>query len=364
MSAKLAPSPEFGAFIRRTLFVTLIVGLSYVAYLLHHVLLLGFGAVLVAVLLRSLADPIRKRTRLDAAWSLGVTVLALVIVLAAMFFFVGAQVSAQLSQLSRALPEALGKADQQISQYEWGAWLLQRVHDAPRAAGVDGLAPLAGKIARAGQVGAAALAEAVVVIVAGIYLAAQPGLYSGGVLALFPQDFRPKIATTLAETDLALRKWLVGTGAAMLAMGVLTTIGATVLHLPAPLALGLLSGLAEFVPVVGAAVSAIPALLLAATMGPQTVLWTLGFYVAVHQFEGHVLIPLIQRRVVAVPPALTLFSILGFGVLFGPLGIVFATPLAVVLMVVLKHLYPINAEGLANDDPKTATTPVGARGAV
>jgi predicted PurR-regulated permease PerM len=118
------------------------------------------------------------------------------------------------------------------------------------------------------------------------------------------------------------------------------------------------------VPVVGAAVSAIPALLLAATQGPQLVMWTLGFYVAVHQFEGHVLIPLIQRRVVAVPPALTLFSILGFGVLFGPLGIVFATPLAVVLMVVLKHLYPINAEGLPGDDPKTKTTPVGARGNV
>jgi predicted PurR-regulated permease PerM len=150
----------------------------------------------------------------------------------------------------------------------------------------------------------------------------------------------------------------------MLAMGVLTTLGATLLHLPAPLALGLLSGLAEFVPVVGAAVSAIPALLLAATMGATEVLWTLGFYVAVHQFEGHVLIPLIQRKVVAVPPALTLFSILGFGVLFGPLGIVFATPLAVVLMVVLKHLYPASTVPEDLSDPKTATNPVGARGKV
>ena len=240
----------FAAFARRTLFVALVVLLAYVAYLLHHVLLLGFGAALVAVLLRALADPIRKRTRLDAAWSLGVTVLALFVVIGGMIFFVGAQVGAQLSQLTDALPAALAKADQQIAQYQWGQWLLERVHEAPKS-GAETLAPLAGRIARVGRTSVTALAEVVVVIVAGIYLAAQPGLYAGGLLALFPQGLRSRIDLTLAESDLALRKWLVGTGAAMLAMGVLTTIGATLLHLPAPLALGLLSGLFEFVPVVG-----------------------------------------------------------------------------------------------------------------
>jgi predicted PurR-regulated permease PerM len=235
------------------------------------------------------------------------------------------------------------------------------VHETPKA-GVDGLAPLATWLAHAGQAGATAVAEVVVVIIAGVYLAAQPGLYQGGLMNLFPQALRPRLTATMAETGLALRKWLLGTGAAMLAMGVLTTIGATLLGLPAPLALGLLSGLAEFVPIVGAAISAVPALLLAATQGPTLVLWTLGFYVAVHQFEGHVLIPLIQRRVVAVPPAMTLFSVLGFGVLFGPLGVVFATPLAVVLMVMVKNLYPVPPDPADEPDAEVATKPVGARG--
>jgi predicted PurR-regulated permease PerM len=137
----------------------------------------------------------------------------------------------------------------------------------------------------------------------------------------------------------ALRKWLLGAGVAMLAMGVLTTIGTALLGLPAPVALGMLSGVAEFVPIVGAAVAAVPGLLLAATLGPTTMLWTLVFYVAVHQFEGQLLIPLIQRRVVAVPPALTLFSVVGFGVLFGVSGVVFATPLAVVVLVLIRRLY-------------------------
>jgi predicted PurR-regulated permease PerM len=118
----------------------------------------------------------------------------------------------------------------------------------------------------------------------------------------------------------------------------LVAAGAAMLGLPAPLALGLLAGLAEFVPIVGAIVSSIPGLLLAASQGSQALTYTLIFYVAAHQFEGHVLIPLIQRRVVAVPPALTLFSVLAFGLLFGPLGVMLATPLAVVVLVLVKRL--------------------------
>jgi predicted PurR-regulated permease PerM len=90
---------------------------------------------------------------------------------------------------------------------------------------------------------------------------------------------------------------------------------------------------------------------------------TLVFYVAVHQFEGHVLIPLIQRRVVAVPPALTLFSVVGFGVLFGVSGVIFATPLAVVVLVLIRRLY-LREDETPVAEPSEATRPVGARGKI
>jgi predicted PurR-regulated permease PerM len=231
---------------------------------------------------------------------------------------------------------------------------------------MNGLGVLAGKIGHATGVGLEAVGEMLLVLVGGVYFAAQPKLYRDGVLKLAPAGARPQVAATLEACAVALRKWLLGTGVAMLAMGLLTTLGTALLGLPAPVALGLLSGLAEFVPIVGAAVSAIPGLLVAATQGPEMVLWTLIFYVAVHQLEGHLLIPLIQRRVVAVPPAATLFSVVGFGVLFGPSGVVFATPLAVVLMVLISRLY-LDKGGAAGDGgaaagDETATKPVGARG--
>jgi predicted PurR-regulated permease PerM len=331
-------SEDLVPFVHKLLITVAVAALALIMLRWLHVFLLAFGASMVAVLLTALADPIRRRTPLDAAWSLGVTVVALIALVAGVMWFVGAQISLQLTQLAHALPAAWAAAQREISTYEGGQWLLDRLHQAGGLS-MAGFGPIASHIGRITGSSVGAIAECVVVVVAGVYFAAQPGLYSDNLLRLAPSGVREEITHTVDDIAVALRRWLVGTGFAMLAMGVLTAIGAALLGLPAPVALGLLSGLAEFVPIVGAAVSAVPALLLAATLGPQTVAWTLLFYVAVHQFEGHVLIPLIQRRVVSVPPALTLFSVLAFGLLFGALGVVFATPLAVVVLVVVRRLY-------------------------
>lgn len=365
----MTPSPEradlHGDLVRyvQKLLIAVAVGvLALVVYVWRHVFLLAFGAALVALVLRSVADPIRRRTPLSASASLGVAVLAVLLIAVALGWFVGAQVARQLDQLGAVLPAAWRVAQRQIGAYPAGQWLLQRLHDAGGAE-MGGLGPLAGRIGHATGVGLQGLGELVVVLVAGVYFAAQPRLYRDGLLKLVPPRARERLTQAVDACALALRKWLLGAGVAMLAMGVLTTFGAALLGLPAPVALGLLSGVAEFVPIVGAVVAAVPGLLVAATLGPKTVLWTLVFYIAIHQFEGHVLIPLIQRRVVAVPPALTLFSVVGFGVLFGISGVVFATPLAVVVLVLIQRLYLREGETPVAD-PAEATQPVGARGEV
>jgi predicted PurR-regulated permease PerM len=255
----------------------------------------------------------------------------------------------QLDQLGVVLPAAWEIAQREIGAYAGGRWLLGRLHDATGAP-IAGFGPLAGRIGHATGVGVQVIGELVVVLVAGVYFAAQPRLYRDGLLRLAPPSWRQRLTGAVDACAASLRKWLLGAGVAMLAMGLLTTFGTALLGLPAPVALGLLSGVAEFVPIVGAAVAAVPGLLLAATLGPMTVVWTLVFYIAVHQFEGQLLIPLIQRRVVAVPPALTLFSVVGFGVLFGVSGVVFATPLAVVVLVLIRRLY-LGEEDVAEAKP-------------
>lgn len=341
-------------YLQKVLITLLVVALGYILFRWLHVMLLAFGAALVAVFLRAIADPIRRHTRLGEGPSLAVAVGGVILIIAAAAWFVGAQIGQQWDQLTQALPAAWTALQKELSGFAAGQWILERLDEA-RTASSGSLGPILGRIGRLTGSGFGAIAEIVVVLIAGVYLAAQPHLYHDNLLKLVPRNGRPAVTDAVDETGRALRRWLLGTGAAMVSMGVIVAVGAALLGLPAPLALGLLSGLAEFVPIVGAAVSAIPGLLLAVTKGPEMVLWTLIFYVAAHQFEGHILIPLIQRRVVSVPPALTLFSVLAFGLLFGPLGVIFATPLAVVVLVMVRRLYlhePADVAAAQPDKPQ------------
>jgi predicted PurR-regulated permease PerM len=337
-SSSRQPFADLVSFAQKLLVALAVAALAFILFRWLHLILLAFSAALIAVMLRGLADPIRRRTKLGDGWSVGAALAVVALVVALISWFVGAQISRQMTQLGEVLPAAWAAAQRQLMLYDAGRWLLDRVQQGAALGGAN-LGPLAGRIGQVAGLGLVALTETLIVIVAGVYFAVQPRLYRDNLLKLAPLSVRPAITETFDEVNVALKRWLLGTGAAMLVMGVLTAIGASLLGLPVPLALGILSGLAEFVPIIGAAVSALPGLLLAATLGPETILWTLAFYVGAHQLESNVVIPLIQRKVVSAPPALTLFSILGFSLLFGPLGVVLATPLAVVLLVAVRRLY-------------------------
>jgi predicted PurR-regulated permease PerM len=109
--------------------------------------------------------------------------------------------------------------------------------------------------------------------------------------------------------------------------------------LPSPFALGLIAGIAEFIPYVGPVIAAVPAVLVAATQGLSAVIWTVLAYVLIHQAEGHVLMPLIQRWMVFIPPAVILLGIATIGSLFGAWAIPLASPITVVLFVMVNKLY-------------------------
>ena len=144
-----------------------------------------------------------------------------------------------------------------------------------------------------------------------------------------------------AATQRLLRLWLKGQAIAMVVVGLLTGFGLWMLGMPSALVLGLMAGLLEFIPFAGPIIAAIPAVLLALAVSPELGLWVVLLYLAVQQFEGNVLTPLVQQYAVDLPGAVLLFSLIGFGTLFGTLGVILAAPLAVVTLVLVKRLYVI-----------------------
>jgi predicted PurR-regulated permease PerM len=125
----------------------------------------------------------------------------------------------------------------------------------------------------------------------------------------------------------------------MVTMGVMAGVAVWLIGLPSPFALGAISGLSEFIPYIGPILAIFPSVAVAATIGPYTMLWTILAYLAIHQLDGNMIMPLIQRQLVRVPPALMLISIALFGTLFGLGATIFAAPLTVVIYVAVIKLY-------------------------
>jgi predicted PurR-regulated permease PerM len=182
-------------------------------------------------------------------------------------------------------------------------------------------------------------------IAMGGYIVAQPGLYRAEVRKLLPRRSAERVEMTARHIALSLKLWCIGQAIQMLLVGALTALAVWLIGLPSPLALGVIAGLAEFIPYVGPLIAAIPALLVATSQGWSLLAWTALAYVAIQQIEGNLLLPMIQRRLVAIPPAGMLFGILAVGAFFGLQGVVFAAPITVMVYAAIENQASGNAAG-------------------
>jgi predicted PurR-regulated permease PerM len=321
-------------FALRVLVVLALGGLALFLWRVLDVLLLGFASVLVAILLRALAEPIVRCTRLSQTLALGLAVLVVLALLGGTLWLFGAEITSQLAQLVDQLPRAWAGLRDMLQRSQLGAMLLSILQDAG-----PNLGPVLAKLARFTAASSGVLVGLLLVAFGGVYLATNPQLYRRGVLKLFPRAARVELDRVLDDSAQALRLWLLGQLAVMVSVGLLTGLGLWLLGLPAPLALGLIAGLAEFVPYVGPIVSALPGVLLGLSAGPEMGLYALLVYVVVQQLESNLITPLVARRMLELPPALVLFSVVALGLVFGPLGLVLAAPLTVLLTVAVVRLY-------------------------
>lgn len=341
MTRRTDKTPNDAAFARRTAIVFgTAIGLLLL-WQLSGALLLAFGAVIVAVLLRGIADPIISRTPLSEGSAVTLAGLIVVALTMAVVWLFGSAIADQMAQLLATLPTSAEDFRSMVETWPFGAQL----------AALDGSGLMSGAGGLVGRISGYALSTASVVtsllltIIAGVFLAVNPGAYRDGLIVLFPPAQRESLREAANTTGRALKAWLMGQLVDMVVVGVMTGIGVALIGLPSPLALGLIAGLLAFVPLVGSIASAIPGLLVAAQGGWELMAWTLLVYVIVQQVEGNLIYPFIQKRAVALPPVLTMFGILAFGTLFGLPGVLVATPLIVVVFVNVRLLYLRKALG-------------------
>ncbi|MDF2798584.1 MAG: hypothetical protein K0R85_1328 [Devosia sp.] len=310
-----------------------VVALVLIAWFLRQILLLFFAAILLAVIIWSVAELVRKVLPLRLKGSVAVACLIIVAVVAGLVWLMGAQVVEQISTLRNAIPLVASElkarfgvdVQQWFAHTDYTAWLQGALGYVPSVFGT--------------------VSSIILVVAGGVFLALDPQGHRDGALLLVPRAKRERLRQTLNLAALSLQRWLAGQVIAMVIIGAATAAVLTVLGVPSALALGLIAGLLEFVPYVGAIVAYVPLGLAAIGQGVDTFWWVLGAYVLIQQSEGNILMPLLQKRTVEIPPVVALFSVVALALLFGPLGIVLGVPLTVVLLVALRELYIIDVLG-------------------
>lgn len=345
MAEQPKTSVDDRSFVRRTLIVLVLAALTFLLWQLRSLLLMLFGAVVVATVFRALADRIRQATNCPEGLSVVLAIILVLGSLAGLAALFGNHVAQQVHSLRETLPVAWQSFEERIGDLGLGDQLRELAEGIRRSSG--SFANLSAAVMSIGN----GIAEILVVLFGGMYLAAQPRVYKSGAIKLVPAGKRALAAEAMDESETALRLWLKGQLIAMVAVGLLTGLGLWLLGMPSALVLGLMAGILEFIPFLGPFLSAVPAILLALAVSPDLALWVLLLYFAVQQFEGYLLTPLVQQYAVDLPGVVLLFSLIGFGLLFGTLGVILAAPLTVVSYVLVKRLYVIETLHTATPIP-------------
>ena len=179
-----------------------------------------------------------------------------------------------------------------------------------------------------------------------VYIGAEPTVYRAGLMHLFPHKARARADEVLSAMAVALRKWLVTQLIAMATIGTVSTVALLILKVKAAVALGILAGLFEFIPTIGPIISAVPAVAMGFLDSPEKALTVALVYVGIQFLENHILIPLLMRGGVDIPPALTVVTQALMALVFGFIGLMVAVPLLAAVMVPVKMLY---VEGVVGD---------------
>lgn len=314
-------------------------GLAVIVYVAAELLapilqitLLIFSGLLLAVALDAAASWSARRLRLPRG--LGLALIVTLSVLAVGWFVVALApaLAAELQKLWSVLPGALDRLGEQFGQEGWGQDLVARM---PTFEQVAGSGPVL-RNAFGALSGAVVLAGAAFLVgFIGLFVAIDPQVYLRGVLHLAGPARRERCEEVLAVVVTALRRWLIARLAGMAIIGVSTWVGLSIIGIPLAFALGVLAAALTFIPNIGPILSVVPAVLIGFLDGPTTALAVTALYAGIQFVETYVISPVLHRRMLSLPPALTLGAQAVLGVFAGSIGLVVATPILAAVVAAL-----------------------------
>lgn len=299
--------------------------------LLVQPLMVIFAGLVFAALLDGGVRLLGRVLPIGRSWRLLIVVLLTLAFLIGTFYLAGVQVTAQVMQLRTTLESQAGRL---------AGWLSQQGM-MPGASDLNGIAKQA--LSSVGRIGTlvgsvfGALTTMFMILVIGLFVAMDPGTYGRGLVWLVPRANRTEFARTVDRMSKTLRRLLFGRILGMVAEGVLTFVALMLGGVPMAMILGILTGLLAFIPNIGAFISGALMIAVGFSAGTDTGIWAIGTYVIVQGFDGYVLLPIVAKKTVDMPPALTLGTQILASALLGIMGLALADPMTAMLKAALER---------------------------
>lgn len=306
---------------------------TYLFTTLLNLFLLVLAGTLMAIYFHGCAGFLKRKLKMGSPYALILSVVINVVVIGLFFWFVGDRLNSQLDELSAKLPQTIENAKNWLSEKPLGQKIINYTTNSMNS----GKGGAVIKTFFSSTFGI--LSDLYIVVLLGMFFTASPAVYRKGVIHLIPTKGKATAENLWDEIHHVLKNWLKGQIFGFLFIAVLTGLGLWLLGMPLVLTLALVAGLLNFIPNFGPLIALIPAALLGLMQGPNTALLVVGLFTLIQIIQSTVTQPLIQKKMVSVPPALLVFGQVAMGVIAGFWGVLLATPMVAIIMTLINRLY-------------------------
>ncbi|CDF78631.1 conserved hypothetical membrane protein (UPF0118) [Formosa agariphila KMM 3901] len=303
-----------------------------------RVFLLILAGALIAIFFRGLSSFIQKKTKWKEGICVAISIISTFLIVIGLFWLIGAKVQDQMAELVETLPKTVENAKAKLNESSIGRNIVDNFSS------VDSIEKAQGFAGQFFQSTFGFFGDLYVVLFIGIFFTISPKIYINGLVQLIPIKGQEAGKQVLNNISNQLLNWLKGTFFSMFVVFVLTAIGLAIIGIPLWLVLALLAGLISFIPNFGPLIALIPAVLIGLLQSPETALLVVGLYILIQFIESNFITTLVQKKLLDLPPALIIIAQLIMGTLTGIWGLVLATPIIVILIVLVQDLYIKNRE--------------------
>jgi predicted PurR-regulated permease PerM len=312
--------------------VALLVVVILIARVAFNVLLMVLAGILISVYFHGLGDLIQRNTNWKRRICMAISIGGSFAILAVLFWIMGTKISNQVAVLSDTLPHTISNAKIKMAETPIGRKILEYL----ASDNSDALMTTAKSFFNTSF---GVLGDIYIILFLAIFFTSNPDLYKDGLIKLVPDSKKPLARQIFDRISYALKGWLKGMMLSMVLVFILLSIGLGIMSIPVALVLALLTGLLKLIPNFGSLAAMIPGVLLALTISTNTAIIVALIYMVTQTIVSNIVTPIIQNRMINLPPALTILAQVLMGTLSGVLGIILAVPLLAIVMILVDELY-------------------------